>query len=216
MRSAWNACWLLAGGSAAAKVAQLLAGTGSDERPSAGRDDRGPRPLRRLQSSHHARRRKWYATWKRTARPSSCSVSAARARDHCAGNIPTLIETLEGIAKPASTFAGADRSLRHHRDVRTASSTVCTIVYNSFTRVDARSSRRNSSFPSPCRKMATRTRQRRCPASYEYEPDEEGNPRRFAAPQPVGPGFPRLLENRAREQGARMTAMDSARATRAT
>jgi F-type H+-transporting ATPase subunit gamma len=121
------------------------------------------------------------------------------------GNL--IIGTIEEIAKPRLTFESADRVARRIAQMFEAGEfDVCTIIYNRFKSAMTQIVTTQQLIPF----TAAGGEATGAGASYEYEPDEtvilaELLPRNLSVQI-----FRALLENNASEQGARMTAMDSA------
>jgi F-type H+-transporting ATPase subunit gamma len=122
------------------------------------------------------------------------------------GNL--IIGTIEEIAKPRLTFEGADRvAQRIAQMFEGGEFDVCTIIYNRFKSAMTQIVTTQQLIPFA---PAGTTAETGAVASYEYEPDEavilaELLPRNLSVQV-----YRALLENNASEQGARMTAMDSA------
>jgi F-type H+-transporting ATPase subunit gamma len=119
-----------------------------------------------------------------------------------------IIGTIEDIAKPRLTFDAADRVARRIAQMFEAGEfDVCTIIYNRFKSAMTQIVTTQQLIPfAPAGTAA----EAGAGASYEYEPDEgailaELLPRNLSVQV-----YRALLENNASEQGARMTAMDSA------
>jgi F-type H+-transporting ATPase subunit gamma len=119
-----------------------------------------------------------------------------------------IIGTIEDIAKPRLTFDAADRVARRIAQMFEAGEfDVCTIIYNRFKSAMTQIVTTQQLIPFAPAGGAAETG---ATASYEYEPDEgailaELLPRNLSVQV-----YRALLENNASEQGARMTAMDSA------
>jgi F-type H+-transporting ATPase subunit gamma len=119
-----------------------------------------------------------------------------------------IIGTIEEIAKPRLTFDAADRVARRIAQMFEAGEfDVCTIIYNRFKSAMTQIVTSQQLIPFAPAGGAPETG---ASASYEYEPDEavilaELLPRNLSVQI-----YRALLENNASEQGARMTAMDSA------
>jgi F-type H+-transporting ATPase subunit gamma len=122
-----------------------------------------------------------------------------------------IIGTIEEIAKPRLTYEAADRvAERIARMYEAGDFDVCTIIYNRFKSAMTQfvTTQQLIPFAPPAASAATDTAL--AGAIYEYEPDEseilaELLPRNLSVQV-----YRALLENGASEQGARMTAMDSA------
>jgi F-type H+-transporting ATPase subunit gamma len=122
-----------------------------------------------------------------------------------------IIGTIEEIAKPRLTYAAADRvAERIARMYGDGEFDVCTIIYNRFKSAMTQfvTMQQLIPFAPPAAGAAADTAL--AGAIYEYEPDEteilaELLPRNLSVQV-----YRALLENRASEEGARMTAMDSA------
>jgi F-type H+-transporting ATPase subunit gamma len=119
-----------------------------------------------------------------------------------------IVGTIEEIAKPRLTFESADRVARRIAQMFEGGEfDVCTIIYNRFKSAMTQIVTSQQLIPfAPAGTAA----EPGAVASYEYEPDEavilaELLPRNLSVQ-----AYRALLENNASEQGARMTAMDSA------
>jgi F-type H+-transporting ATPase subunit gamma len=121
-----------------------------------------------------------------------------------------IIGTIEDVAKPRLTFAAAEGiatrilSMYEHGEFD-----VCTVVYNRFKSAMTQIVTLQQLIPFALA-AANENEPAGAVASYEYEPDELEI---LSALLPKNLGmqiFRSLLENNASEQGARMTAMDSA------
>jgi F-type H+-transporting ATPase subunit gamma len=123
------------------------------------------------------------------------------------GNL--IIGTIEDIAKPRLTFEAADRVARRIAEMfANGEFDVCTIIYNRFKSAMTQIVTTLQLIPFTAEGAAQEPGG--TSASYEYEPDEavilsELLPRNLSVQI-----YKALLENGASEQGARMTAMDSA------
>jgi F-type H+-transporting ATPase subunit gamma len=119
-----------------------------------------------------------------------------------------IIGTVEDIAKPRLTFESAGRVARRISQMFEAGEfDVCTIIYNRFKSAMTQIVTTHQLIPFAASGAAAEASSG---ASYEYEPDEgvilaELLPRNLSVQV-----YKALLENNASEQGARMTAMDSA------
>ena len=123
-----------------------------------------------------------------------------------------LVEALEEIAKPAPTFAGADMIAGKITEMFDNSDfDCCTIVYNKFISALTQDVTPQQLIPFSVPEVVDEEEiSGGVAASYEYEPDEEEIladllPRNLSVQV-----FRAMLETFASEQGARMTAMDSA------
>ncbi len=122
-----------------------------------------------------------------------------------------LIEALEEIAKPAPTFAGADMIAARITELFEAGEfDCCTVVYNKFVSALTQDVTPQQLIPFAVPEGAAEENADGAAASYEFEPDEEEIladllPRNLSVQM-----FRAMLETFASEQGARMTAMDSA------
>ena len=123
-----------------------------------------------------------------------------------------LVEALEEIAKPAPTFAGADMIAGKITEMfDNGDFDCCTIVYNKFISALTQDVTPQQLIPFAVPEVADEEETSDgVTASYEYEPDEEEIladllPRNLSVQV-----FRAMLETFASEQGARMTAMDSA------
>tara|TARA_Y100001934_G_scaffold166563_1_gene198036 strand:+ start:1734 stop:2621 length:888 start_codon:yes stop_codon:yes gene_type:complete len=123
-----------------------------------------------------------------------------------------LVEVLEEIAKPAPTFTGADMIASKISEMfDNGDFDCCTIVYNKFISALTQNVTPQQLIPFAVPDVAEEEgASGGATASYEYEPDEEEIladllPRNLSVQV-----FRAMLETFASEQGARMTAMDSA------
>ena len=123
-----------------------------------------------------------------------------------------LVEALEEIAKPAPTFAGADMIAGKITEMfDNGDFDCCTIIYNKFISALTQDVTPQQLIPFAVPEVANdEETSGGVAASYEYEPDEEEIladllPRNLSVQV-----FRATLETFASEQGARMTAMDSA------
>jgi F-type H+-transporting ATPase subunit gamma len=123
-----------------------------------------------------------------------------------------LVEALEEISKPAPTFAGANMiANKITKMFDNGDFDCCTIVYNKFISALTQDVTPQQLIPFTLPEAAdTEETGGEAAASYEYEPDEEEIladllPRNLSVQV-----FRAMLETFASEQGARMTAMDSA------
>ena len=123
-----------------------------------------------------------------------------------------LVEALEEIAKPAPTFAGADMIASKISEMfDNGDFDCCTIIYNKFISALTQDVTPQQLIPFAVPDVAEEEgASGGATASYEYEPDEEEIladllPRNLSVQV-----FRAMLETFASEQGARMTAMDSA------
>jgi F-type H+-transporting ATPase subunit gamma len=122
-----------------------------------------------------------------------------------------IIGTIEEIAKPRLTYDAADRvAERIARMYGDGEFDVCTIIYNRFKSAMTQFVTMQQLIPFAPPAAAAAADTALAGAIYEYEPDEteilaELLPRNLSVQV-----YRALLENGASEQGARMTAMDSA------
>ncbi len=121
-----------------------------------------------------------------------------------------IIETLEDVSKPVPTYAGAAQIGERLTQMYEAGDfDVCTIVYNKFVSALTQTVTPQQIIPFPLPEASTEAGGG-AKAAYEYEPDEKEILERLL-PQNLSIQIYRaLLESFASEQGARMTAMDSA------
>jgi len=130
-------------------------------------------------------------------------------RDH--GHL--IIDTIEDVAKPALTFDKAAAIGERVTEMFLAGEfDVCTVIYAEFKSAMTQivTAQQLIPFAVPSDEAGAAAATAGPAAAYEYEPDEEEIlaallPRNIAVQM-----FRALLENNASEQGARMTAMDSA------
>ncbi|HKO06285.1 MAG TPA: F0F1 ATP synthase subunit gamma [Alphaproteobacteria bacterium] len=124
-----------------------------------------------------------------------------------------IIDTIQDVGRPRLGFATAERVGRRIAEMfGTGEFDACTIVYNKFKSAIQQivTRQRIIPFAAPAAERAEEETPAANAAVYEYEPDEEEIladllPRNLAVQL-----FRALLENNASEQGARMSAMDSA------
>jgi F-type H+-transporting ATPase subunit gamma len=123
-----------------------------------------------------------------------------------------IVDTVEDIAKPRLEFAAAEGVAGRVTEMFEASEfDVCTIIFNHFQSAMSQVVTRQQLVPFVAGEAAAEQDEAAgASAIYEYEPEEEAIlaellPRNLAVQI-----FRALLENNASEQGARMTAMDSA------
>ncbi len=123
-----------------------------------------------------------------------------------------IVDTVEDIAKPRLEFAAAEGVAGRVTEMFEAGEfDVCTIIFNHFQSAMSQVVTRQQLVPFAAGEAAAEEDEAAgASAIYEYEPEEEAIlaellPRNLAVQI-----FRALLENNASEQGARMTAMDSA------
>ena len=120
-----------------------------------------------------------------------------------------IIGTIEEIAKPRLTYEAADRVARRIADMFEAGEfDVCTIIYNRFK--SAMTQIVTTLQLIPFTADDTPQESSGSSASYEYEPDEATILAELLPHNLSVQIYKALLENGASEEGARMTAMDSA------
>jgi F-type H+-transporting ATPase subunit gamma len=120
-----------------------------------------------------------------------------------------IIGTIEEIAKPRLTFDAADRVARRIAGMFEAGEfDVCTIIYNRFKSAMTQIVTTLQLIPFTAEGTAQDTGG--TGASYEYEPDEAAILSQLLPHNLSVQIYRALLENGASEEGARMTAMDSA------
>jgi len=125
------------------------------------------------------------------------------------GNL--IIGTIEEIAKPRLTYGAADRVAGQIAQMYAAGEfDVCTVIYNRFKSAMTQFVTTQQLIPFAPPAVGEAADRALAGAIYEYEPDEteilaELLPRNLSVQI-----YRALLENRASEEGARMTAMDSA------
>ncbi len=120
-----------------------------------------------------------------------------------------IIGTIEDIAKPRLTFDAADRVARRIAGMFEAGEfDVCTIIYNRFKSAMTQIVTTLQLIPLAAEGTARETGG--TGASYEYEPDEATILSELLPHNLSVQVYKALLENGASEEGARMTAMDSA------
>ncbi|HXQ68599.1 MAG TPA: F0F1 ATP synthase subunit gamma [Alphaproteobacteria bacterium] len=124
-----------------------------------------------------------------------------------------IIDTIQDVSRPRLGFTAAERIGRRITEMfGTGEFDACTIVYNKFKSAIQQivTRQRIIPFAAAAAERAEEEASAANAAVYEYEPDEEEIladllPRNLAVQL-----FRALLENNASEQGARMSAMDSA------
>jgi F-type H+-transporting ATPase subunit gamma len=120
-----------------------------------------------------------------------------------------IIGTIEEIAKPRLTYDAAARVARRIADMFEAGEfDVCTIIYNRFKSAMTQIVTTLQLIPFTAEDPAQETGG--AGASYEYEPDEAAILAELLPHNLSVQIYKALLENGASEEGARMTAMDSA------
>jgi F-type H+-transporting ATPase subunit gamma len=133
-----------------------------------------------------------------------------KGRDQLRRDFGTLIiGTIEEIAKPRLTYEAADRVARRIATMFEAGEfDVCTIVYNRFKSAMTQIVTTLQLIPFTADDTPQETGS--SSASYEYEPDEATILAELLPNNLSVQIYKALLENGASEEGARMTAMDSA------
>ena len=122
-----------------------------------------------------------------------------------------IIGTIEDIAKPRLTFEGADGVARRIAQMFEAGEfDVCTIVYNRFKSAMTQIVTLQQLIPFALPATEAPAETALAGAIYEYEPDETEILAQLLPRNLSVQIYKALLENRASEEGARMTAMDSA------
>jgi len=134
-----------------------------------------------------------------------------KARDQMRREFPQeIIGTIEAVGKPKLNFEAADKiatQIRHMFDH--GEFDVCTIVYNKFKSAITQIVTTQQLIPFAGAAAANENADPEL-ASYEYEPEEDEILAELL-PRNIGMQiFRALLENAASEEGARMSAMDSA------
>jgi len=120
-----------------------------------------------------------------------------------------IIGTIEEIAKPRLTYAAADRVAQRIASMFEAGEfDVCTIIYNRFKSAMTQIVTTLQLIPFTAEGPAQEASA--AGASYEYEPDEATILAELLPHNLSVQIYKALLENGASEEGARMTAMDSA------
>ena len=120
-----------------------------------------------------------------------------------------IIGTVEEIAKPRLTYAAADRVAQRIAGMFEAGEfDVCTIIYNRFKSAMTQIVTTLQLIPFTAEGPAQEASS--AGASYEYEPDEATILAELLPHNLSVQIYKALLENGASEEGARMTAMDSA------
>ncbi|MGE0120458.1 MAG: F0F1 ATP synthase subunit gamma [Dongiaceae bacterium] len=133
-----------------------------------------------------------------------------KGRDQLRRDFGTLIiGTIEEIAKPRLTYDAADRVARRIATMFEAGEfDVCTIIYNRFKSAMTQIVTTLQLIPFTADDTPQETGS--SSASYEYEPDEATILAELLPNNLSVQIYKALLENGASEEGARMTAMDSA------
>jgi F-type H+-transporting ATPase subunit gamma len=123
-----------------------------------------------------------------------------------------IIDTIDDIGRPRLTFSQAERISDRLLEMYEAEQfDVCTIIYNRFKSAMSQIVTRQQLIPFPVpAESGEEGRVSEAGAVYEYEPSEEEILDRLLPRNLAVQIFRALLENNASEQGARMTAMDSA------
>ncbi|HNB28368.1 MAG TPA: F0F1 ATP synthase subunit gamma [Alphaproteobacteria bacterium] len=121
-----------------------------------------------------------------------------------------IIGTVEDVAKPKLTYAAAEKIAERIRAMFEAGEfDVCTLIYNKFKSAITQIVTAQQLIPFAPGNAANQNADAQM-ALYEYEPDEQAILAELL-PRNLGMQVYRaLLENAASEQGARMSAMDSA------
>ena len=122
-----------------------------------------------------------------------------------------IVDTFEGLSKPAPTYAAAVQvSTRLTQMYEAGEFDVCTIVFNKFVSALTQTVTPQQIIPFPVPEATAGNGVGGARASYEYEPDEQEILEKLL-PQNLSVQIYRaLLQSFASEQGARMTSMDSA------
>jgi F-type H+-transporting ATPase subunit gamma len=122
-----------------------------------------------------------------------------------------IVGTIEDIAKPRLTFEAADGVARRIVQMFEAGEfDVCTIIYNRFKSAMTQIVTLQQLIPFALPAGETGAETALAGAIYEYEPDETEILAQLLPRNLSVQVYKALLENRASEEGARMTAMDSA------
>jgi F-type H+-transporting ATPase subunit gamma len=123
-----------------------------------------------------------------------------------------IVETIDEVGKRGLSYADAERIAGRLLAMFEAGEfDVCTIFYNRFKSAMTQIVTRQQLIPFPVPKAAAEDMGRvEAGAIYEYEPDEEDILAALLPRNLEVQIYRALLENAASEQGARMTAMDSA------
>jgi F-type H+-transporting ATPase subunit gamma len=204
-------------GSLAASVAgngnapALLAGTGKDQvhLVVVMTSDRGL--CGAFNSSITRQARRTLRDLKREGKTLKVLCVGRKARDQLRREFgPEIIGTLEGVGKPRLNFEAAEKIAERIRQMFEAGEfDVCTIVYNKFKSAITQIVTVQQLIPFRPAGAANENADAQM-SLYEYEPDE-GAILAELLPRNIGMQVYRaLLENAASEQGARMSAMDSA------
>jgi F-type H+-transporting ATPase subunit gamma len=133
-----------------------------------------------------------------------------KARDQMRREFPQeIVATFEAVGKPKLNFEAADKIASRIRHMfEHGEFDVCTIVYNKFKSAITQIVTTQQLIPFAV--GAANENADPEPASYEYEPEEDAILAELL-PRNIGMQiFRALLENAASEEGARMSAMDSA------
>ena len=122
-----------------------------------------------------------------------------------------IVDTIEGVARPRLTFEAAEQIALRIGDMLAAGEfDVCTLVYARFKSAMSQIITRHQLVPLALPAPADAPAVQETKGIYEYEPDEAELLERLLPRNLAVQMFRGLLENGASEQGARMTAMDSA------
>src|SRR5262245_10788720 len=204
-------------GSLAASVAgrdgapALLAGTGKDHvhLVVVMTSDRGL--CGAFNSSIVRQARKLLRELKREGKALKILCVGRKGRDQLRREFPQeIIATIEAVGKPRLNFEAADKiaaRIRHMFDY--GEFDVCTIIYNKFKSAITQIVTTQQLIPFASAGAANENADPGV-ASYEYEPEEDAILAELL-PRNIGMQvFRALLENAASEEGARMSAMDSA------
>ncbi|HEY1383597.1 MAG TPA: F0F1 ATP synthase subunit gamma [Dongiaceae bacterium] len=135
-----------------------------------------------------------------------------KARDQLRrGFAQEIIGTIEAVGKPKLNFEAADKIATRIRQMFDHGEfDVCTIVYNKFKSAITQIVTTQQLIPFAAAGAANENTADRELDSYEYEPEEDAILAELL-PRNIGMQvFRALLENAASEEGARMSAMDSA------
>ena len=125
---------------------------------------------------------------------------------------PLIVDLVEGVGRQRLSYAEAAAiALRIERMFEAGEFDVCTIIYNRFRSAISQILTFKQLIPVEAPAEAEDAeRQGEIKAVYEFEPDEEGILKEILPRNLAVQVFGALVENGASEQGARMTAMDTA------
>ncbi|MGB8275598.1 MAG: F0F1 ATP synthase subunit gamma [Alphaproteobacteria bacterium] len=135
-----------------------------------------------------------------------------KGRDQLKRDYGTLIvDTVENVSRPRLTFSAAEAiGERLLAMFEAGEFDVATVIYNRFRSAISQIVTRHQLVPLAAEDISAEERGREAHAVYEYEPDETEILTALLKRNMAVQVYRALLESAASEQGARMTAMDSA------